>query len=495
MNNEHHRPQEAWGNFRLSVVGHLLASPPPRGQLQSELKKLARKTWRHPTTGEPVQFDVSTIEGWYYAAKNARQQPVVALASKRRRDVGEFRTVSEPVREEIARLHRAFPGWSHQLHYDNLRAVASQKGLGTVPSYPTVRRYRKARGMLREKPPRQGERAGMLTAREHLESREQRSFESTHVLGLVHSDFHHCSRKLVNGRGEWAKPVLVAFLDDRSRLVCHAQWYWHETAENFVHALSQAILKRGLPRALMTDNGSPMTAAETTQGLRRLSIVHETTLPYTPQQNGKQESFWAQIEGRLMAMLEGEPELTLDLLNRATTAWVEMDYHRRVHSETGQTPLQRFLDGPDVARPTPSFNDLQMAFTVETTRSLRRNDCTISLEGRRFEVPSAYRHMQRIHLRFAHWDLSHIYLVNAHSGAIIGRLFPRDLEKNADGRRRRMQAPAINSERPPTPGPAAAPFASPTSPGKMAPLLRQNLLDCSATGLPMAYLTKEDEDA
>ena len=42
-------------------------------------------------------------------------------------------------------------------------------------------------------------------------------------------------------------------------------------------------------------------------------------LPYSPQQNGKQENFWTRVEGRLMPMLEGEPELTLELLNRATT--------------------------------------------------------------------------------------------------------------------------------------------------------------------------------
>ncbi len=52
-------------------------------------------------------------------------------------------------------------------------------------------------------------------------------------------------------------------------------------------------MKRGLPRALMTDNGAAMLAEETRQGLSRLAIVHETTLPYSPYQNGKQEVFWA----------------------------------------------------------------------------------------------------------------------------------------------------------------------------------------------------------
>jgi hypothetical protein len=107
-------------------------------------------------------------------------------------------------------------------------------------------------------------------------------------------------------------------------------------------------------------------------GLARLGILHKTTLPYSPYQNGKQENFWAQLEGRLMAMLEGVQDLTLPVLNEATQAWVEMEYQRRVHSETGQTPLQRYLDGPTVGRPCPESDALRLAFTTEERRTQRR---------------------------------------------------------------------------------------------------------------------------
>src|SRR6516164_69102 len=105
-------------------------------------------------------------------------------------------------------------------------------------------------------------------------------------------------------------------------------------------ATLNGILQKGaLPRALMTDNGSAMLAAETTEGLARLGILHETTLPYAPFQNGKQEAFWNRIEGRLLPMLEGVADLTLDQLNQATQAWIEMEYNRAVHSELGQAPV------------------------------------------------------------------------------------------------------------------------------------------------------------
>jgi putative transposase len=186
-----------------------------------------------------------------------------------------------------------------------------------------------------------------------LHSLEVRSFEIAYVHGLWHLDFHHGSRKVLTREGRWTTPLLLGVLDDCSRLACHVQWYLEETAENLVHGLCQAFQKRALPRALMTDNGSAMLAEEVRRGLHDLSILHETTLPYSPYQNAKQEVFWATVEGRLIAMLDGLEELTLDLLNEATQAWVEREYHRTRHSELGCTPLERYLRGPDVGRDSP----------------------------------------------------------------------------------------------------------------------------------------------
>jgi hypothetical protein len=64
---------------------------------------------------------------------------------------------------------------------------------------------------------------------------------------------------------------------------CHLQWYLVETAEIIAHGLSQAFQKRGLPRSALSDNGAgaAMTTAEITQGLTRLGILHQTTLPYS----------------------------------------------------------------------------------------------------------------------------------------------------------------------------------------------------------------------
>jgi len=115
----------------------------------------------------------------------------------------------------------------------------------------------------------------------------------------------------------------------------------------------------------------------------RLGITHDTTLPYSPYQNGKQEAFWAQLEGRLIKMLSRVQPLTLEFLNRATQAWIEMEYNRCHHEEIKQSPLQCFLNKPNVSRRSPESQMMGLAFAVQERRSQRQSDGTISVNYHR----------------------------------------------------------------------------------------------------------------
>ncbi len=182
-----------------------------------------------------------------------------------------------------------------------------------------------------------------------------------------------------------------------------------------------------------------------------------------------------------MPMLEGEPNLTLELLNNATQAWVEQEYHRTIHGELKKTPLERYLEGPDVSRPSPDSEALRRAFRMEISRHQRRSDGTVTVEGTRFEVPSAYRALERLRLRVARWDLSSAELVDPRSGAHLATLFPLDKERNADRARRALTE-------------ITAPLAPSRKPPGIAPLLRQLMAEYAATGLPPAYLPKHTEE-
>jgi hypothetical protein len=284
--------------------------------------------------------------------------------------------------------------------------------------------------------------------------------------------------------GRWQRPIALCILDDHSRLCCHIQWYLSETAEDLVHGLSQAIQKRGLPRALLTDNGPAMVAEEVSEGLLHLGILHEKTLPYSPYQNGKQESFWATLEGRLMEMLADLAELTLAFLNEATQAWAEIEYNRAVHREINSSPLVRYAQAPDVLRWSPAAAALREAFRLTTTRRQRHSDGTISLEGVRFEIPSRYRHFNDVTVRYARWDLGRVDLVDPRNGATLAPIYPLDRTANADSRRS-----VIEPEQTSAAEDASADDDHRTG-NRLPPLLRRILEEYSATGMPPAYLPK-----
>lgn len=462
--------QERWARFKYSVVGPLFVAPPAPGELQAALEALAAKSYRDPTNERAIHLGYSTIERWYYDAKNAPDDPLMALTRKVSARAGSHPSMPATLLQPLLDQYRAHPSWTMQLHYDNLLAIArAQPELGEAPSYPTICRVMKAHGLIRQR------RSSSEAAR------ERRSFEVPHVHGLWHTDFHEGSRRVLVD-DQWVRPHALAFLDDRSRLACHLQWYVDPNTEAVAHGLTQAILKRGVPRALLSDNGGPFVSGEITAGLERLTIIPYTTLPYSPEQNGKQESFWGSLERRLVAMLEGEPRLTLKLLNDATQAWVEIEYNQGRHSEIGMSPIACVLANPGVQRPAPDAEILRRCFRIRTHRRQRKSDGTITVEGVRFELPSRYRTLVEVSVRYARWDLSVVELVDPRSGQHLADLYPLDRQRNADGRRRTLR-PEVVSEEP--------------APVGVAPHLRALMAEYAATGLPPAYLplpTRNDDN-
>ena len=480
MNKNHQSKLQSWAQLRFSIIGGLLASPPEPGKLGRKLKYLASKRYKHPCKDEDIIFGASTIERWYYKALNGND-PVGALSRKLRSDSGRKTALSEQMMVELGKQYCNFPHWSYQLHADNLLALIQEKPeLGNAPSYASVRRRMKERGWYKKKSPR-NKTEGQQKAETHLEQMEVRSYEASYVHALWHLDFHKGKLRIADSNGEWRTPIALCILDDCSRLCCHIQWYYHETAEVLQHGLLQAFMKRGLPRSLMTDNGSAMISGEITNGLLGLSIKHDRTLPYSPYQNGKQESFWGQLEGRLMSMLSRVEPLTLATLNYTTQAWSEMEYNRKKHHEINRTPVDKMLKGPDSSRPALNSEKMTFAFTKQESRAQRKSDGTLQIKGVRFEVPSRFRHFDRLPIRYQSWNLGHAWIVDEIDSTLLAKIYPQDKVKNSEGLRKTL-APMTDNL--PEPDSNADPFP---------PLLRSLLEDYAATGIPPAYIPMEAE--
>ena len=456
--------------LRLTVIGGLLSSPPPKGGLQAAIKRLSETDWTD-LDGRTRRFAASTIEGWHCKALNGGSDVMAPLRRRRRRDAGSRRSVSEPLLAALAEQHRDWPWWSVELHHRNLAAkAAADPALGTVPSYSTLRRVMRERGMRRRR--RDGK--GGAGAADRL------TCEVTHTNGLWHADFHHGRCRVAGRDGVLRTPILFAAIDDHSRILCHAQWYPAETAEAFAHGLRQAFQKMGLPRALMTDNGSAMKSSEVQSGLRDLGIHFSPTPPGQPQGNGKIEHFWAALESRLVAMVDPDSPPDLAQLNDWTQAWIAADCHARTHREIRATPLERLQSSPGRGRPCPEPARLRFAFQTRISRTQRLSDHTVAVGRVRYQVPPQWHHMDRLALRCARWDLSRVDLVDPGRPHVsLGVLRPVDPGRNAARPRRR----------------AARPEPEPQGPRPMAPYLERMLQDRQDRGGVAPWLPFDGEDA
>jgi putative transposase len=249
MNTNSRSRLHSWAQLRFSIIGGLLASPPEAGELGKQIKLLASRDYQHPHKDGLISFGASTIERWYYKALNG-SDPVGDLNRKPHSDLGRKTALSEQMMLELGKQYCSFPRWSYQLHTDNLLALIEERSeLGPSPSYASVRRRIKERGWYKNKSPR-NKTDGQQKAEAHLEQMEVRSYEASHVHALWHLDFHKGKLRVTDNAGEWHTPIALCILDDCSRLCCHIQWYYQETAEVLQHGLLQAFMKRGLPRSL-----------------------------------------------------------------------------------------------------------------------------------------------------------------------------------------------------------------------------------------------------
>ena len=276
---KHASLHERWAHLRFSVVGQLLAAPPPKGELRAEIAELAARTWHHPTTGEPVRFGFSTIERWLYRAREHATRWASCAARYARTPASQHagRACARPCSRSTTPTRAGATAPSRQPRRTG-RARRAPRPRAVVPDGAPLHEGARAAQAAPPRPARPPASSAPSSGWRPARCAATRPRTCT-ASGTA--DFHGCSRRCSLRRASGRRRSAVGVLDDRSRLCCHPQWYLDENAENFVHGSSQAFQKRGLPREYLSDNGGAMTAAETREGLARL-LVHHTTLACSP---------------------------------------------------------------------------------------------------------------------------------------------------------------------------------------------------------------------
>ena len=417
--------------FRLSVLGPLVSRDHlERGELQTIIRQLASKEYAIP--GSDRRFlGEKTIEAWYYAW---RSHGVEGLIPQQRTDRGVSK-LPLGVQEALLAAKRENPRRSIQ----QLKILLESAGVvsrGTL-SRSAIHRFLQHQGLSRP--------TGSSSIPE-----EHRRFVAEYANSIWYGDvMHGPTLTLKTGR---CKVFLVSLMDDASRLLAHSAFCTSETALAIEGVLKQAVLKRGLPKKLVVDNGAAYRAA-TLQGIcARLDIRLIYCRPYAPEGKGKLERWHRTFRDQFLSELNVSRIHDLDDLNARLWAWIEQVYHRVPHGGLDdKTPLARFQqDLPKIRQLGQKASQLDAIFYHRVQRKVRK-DGTVSYLGQDFEVP--YELSGKSVCLIVDPHVQQVVGVEDEGGNSLGIATPLDALANCHRRRRKPEETNTQTATPPAAGP------------------------------------------
>lgn len=420
--NDERRREEAL--FRYAVLGDLLHRSLRRGELGRALGERARKVWKGPD-GQQRRIAKKTLEEWLY---RYRKRGFDGLLPSPRRDRGKVRSLRAEIEELIIQMKREDPGRSAQLILEELE-LAGRLRRGEV-SVSTIRR------LLR--------REGLTGPRMELERPVRLRWQASCAGELWQGDALHGPSLFDPAAGRPVRVKIFALLDDRSRLVPYVRADFHETQTAFLTVLLGAILRRGIPRAILLDNHGSFTGSDVRVACAQLQTRLTFARPHDGPSKGKIERWWRTLRGRVLDRLDLERVTTLDDLNLRLSTWVESEYNTRAHSSLGgRTPLEVWEEDSDEIRWVDDPGSIEEAFTDRLERRVR-DDSTCQVRGRTLEVPPELRG-RSVEIRYSLLHPDRFWVEDGRTRIPLREVDP-------EGNARRPRKPSEKKEEPPRTG-------------------------------------------
>ena len=198
------------------------------------------------------------------------------------------------------------------------------------------------------------------------------------------------------------RAVLLAFIDDHSRLLVGWRWGTGEDVFRLEAALRSGLMSRGVPKSILVDRGSPFVSSQLLRACAVLGVKLVHASPRAATTKGKIERVFRTVRDQFLVEIDDGVELAE--LNRLFSAWLEVVYHRRTHTETGQTPIERFDAAGAPKLPTPAL--LREAFLWSQERTVTKT-ATVSLHSNQYSVDAALVG-RKVELVFDPFDLTRI---------------------------------------------------------------------------------------
>jgi putative transposase len=232
-------------------------------------------------------------------------------------------------------------------------------------------------------------------------------FQAPHSMALVQGDARD-GIWLKCSDGKLRKTYLFGWIDDYSRKILSAKYYFDEKLPRMEDSFKDMVLRYGIPEKVYLDNGSVYIARQFARVLSDLRVKKIHHGPYQAYCKGKIESLMKTFKRDFQEEAQKAGFKTLEELNSALQAWIEMDYNKRLHSTTGEAPSPRFAAAiPESHKRVSDLKDFYNLFLVRETRTVTKYG-RVKLNGNQYSVKSA-AHGSVVEVRYDPFDMEKVY--------------------------------------------------------------------------------------
>jgi len=363
------KPPSDLALLRYQAISAYVSLDPPRGQRTAVLQQLASKVWTLPD-GQQVQFAAETLRAW---VRKFRSGGLAALENAPRERPG-VKVLTPEQKKLLCQLKQDVPSRSLE------RVIDIAESTNRVPagmlSRSTVHRVLQRQGLSKR---RRGE----------ASTADLDRFEAAFPNDLWQSDMM-CGPFLPDPQrpGKFRRAWLHAYLDDHSRLLLAGRWAFNSDLPTLEMVFREALRRHGVPKRIYYDNGGPYRSHHMKQIVAVLSNQKPIfTTPHRPEGHGKIEAFNRHCRAAFVDEVKASSITTLDGLNKAFRAWVDLKYNRRKHGETGEPPWARWRAG---AHRVVHVDERHLvdAFLFRATRTTDKSG-VLKLHGQRYQVGAA----------------------------------------------------------------------------------------------------------
>jgi transposase InsO family protein len=387
---------QAIGLFKFSLIAPVINDTYNAPSKEQFYRDVASKSHKHPS-GEKVKYASGTIKRWHM---KYNKDGFEGLLPKQRSDAGLPRSFDEKTIDEINNIKEKFPHITTKMIYQKLIEDGYIKE--SEVSLSSLYRYIRDNNLKRSQ----------------LEGVERKAFEMENVNDCWQADTSHLLR--LNIDGKLKKTYLVAILDDKSRLIVHAEIFFNDNAINFQIALKKAIKKFGVPKRVFVDNGGPFKNKQIKLICASLGIHLIQSRPYSPKSKGKIERVFRTVKDNFVHCTDWDQFNSLEELNESFNVYLNEKYQNEIHSVTKKSPREIYKESLDLIKYKPA-EAIDKAFLNRISRTVR-TDATITLNTTFYEVPQKYIR-RRIKLRYLPDDLSKLFIINQNN-EIMETVYP-----------------------------------------------------------------------